>query len=375
MERENKMKRIRIIGARGIPASHGGFEVFAEQLALHLVSKGWQVIIYCQEDGVGSKWSDEWRGVDRIHIPVKQSGPWGTIVFDWLVIRDVVKYKDLCITCGYNTALFCARLRMRGIQNIISMDGIDWLRSKWGVAAKTWLYLNERAACWLGDHLIADHPEIKAHLSTRVHSEKITTIVQGAEPIGEISETFLAQWKLEPRNYFTLIARPEPENSILEIVKGFSKKQRGMKLLVLGRYSNSDAFQKKVLDAASDEVIFAGAIYDKKAVQSLRFYCTAYFHGHQVGGTNPSLIEALAASNAVLAHDNRFNRWVLGEAGYYFIDAESFSIALENMLSKQNVLEEIRRRNFQRYLDKFTWSDILKQCEELLTSMVESSNE
>ena len=366
------MKKIRIIGARGVPATHGGFEVFAEQLSLHLVSKGWQVVVYCQEEGNEPPWRDEWRGVERIHIPVRQRGPLGTIVFDWLTIRDVVRYKDLCVTCGYNTAVFCARLRLHGIQNIISMDGIDWLRSKWGIAAKTWLWLNERAACWLGNHLIADHPEIKKHLSTRVYPEKITTIVQGAEPVGQVSETPLEQWGLNSRNYFTLIARPEPENSILEIVQGFSKKPRGMKLLVLGNYNRNDAFQRKVLDIASDEVIFAGAIYDKDVVQSLRSHCTAYFHGHQVGGTNPSLVEAMAASNAVIAHDNRFNRWVLGESGCYFSDAESLSCALEYILSKQDVLETMRAKSYQRYKEEFTWPHILKQCEELLIPFTEN---
>jgi glycosyltransferase involved in cell wall biosynthesis len=368
----DEMKKIRIIGARGVPATHGGFEVIAEQLSLYLVSKGWQVTVYCQEEGSDPSWRDEWRGVERIHIPVKQRGPFGTMVFDWLAIRDVVRYRDLCFTCGYNTAMFCARIRMHGIKNVISMDGIDWLRSKWGVAAKTWLWLNERAACWLGNHLIADHPEIKKHLSTRIRSEKITTIVNGAEPIGQVSEDALVQWGLKPRGYFTLIARPEPENSVLEIVQGFSKKRRGMKLFVLGNYHRRDAFQRKVLDAASDEVIFAGAVYDKQIVRSLRSFCTAYFHGHQVGGTNPSLIEAMAAGNAVIAHGNRFNRWVLGESASYFLDVKSLSDVLEELLSKPDELETMRTKNYQRYMDEFTWVHILKQYEELLTPFSEN---
>jgi glycosyltransferase involved in cell wall biosynthesis len=361
------MKKIRIVGTRGVPASHGGFEVFADQLSRHLITKGWKVTVYCQEEGKGSPWRDEWLGVERIHIPVNKSGPFGTVIFDWLSNWDAARYKELCLTCGYNTAIFSALFRLRGIKNVISMDGIDWMRSKWGPVSKTWLWLNERAACWLGNHLIADHPEIKRHLSTRTSPNKITTIVQGAEPLGPVSETPLAQWGLEPGRYCTLIARPEPENSIMEIVRGFSLKPRGMKLLILGKYDKSDAFQKKILDLASDEVVFAGAIYDKLVVHSLRFYCAIYFHGHRVGGTNPSMLEAMAARNAIIAHDNRFNRWALGETARYFKDAESCSAALEEVLSKPEVLETMRRNNFQRYEQEFTWPNLLQQCEELLS--------
>ncbi|MDR2924694.1 MAG: DUF1972 domain-containing protein [Azoarcus sp.] len=366
------MKKIRIIGTRGVPGAHGGFETFAEQLSLYLVSKGWPVTVYCQEEGSGSLWCDEWCGVERVHIPVRQQGALGTVVFDWLTIKHAAKHKDLCLTCGYNTAIFWVRLRLSGIQNIVCMDGIEWRRSKWNIVAKIWLWLNERAACYFGNYLIADHPEIKNHLSSHTYPKKITTILYGAEGIGQVSETHLEKWGLKPRNYFTLIARPEPENSILEIVQEFSKKPRNMNLVVLGNYniSNND-FQRKVLEAASDEVIFIGAIYDKSIVQSLRFYCLAYFHGHQVGGTNPSLVEAMAASNVVIAHNNRFNRWVLGESGYYFADAESLSVVLEFVLSKPDILDMIREKNLQRYLDEFTWSHILKQYEELLISFME----
>jgi hypothetical protein len=97
-------------------------------------------------------------------------------------------------------------------------------------------------------------------------------------------------------------------DSILEIVAAFSRKPRGMKLVVLGRYDPEVPYHKQVMDAASDEVMFPGAIYDKAAVSALRFYSSLYVHGHQVGGTNPSLVEAMGAGSAVLTHGNHFNR-------------------------------------------------------------------
>ena len=104
---------LRILGTRGVPAAHGGFETFAEYLALYLVKKGWRVIVYCQLDGEGPITEDVWEGVERVNIPVPQAGAKGTVIFDWIATRHAAKYQDLCLTLGYNTAFFCALLRIK----------------------------------------------------------------------------------------------------------------------------------------------------------------------------------------------------------------------------------------------------------------------
>lgn len=365
--------KVRILGIRGVPAAHGGFETFAERLGLYLVERGWKPVVYCQEDGGGEAWRDEWQGIERIHIPVVQAGSLGTIVFDWKSTLDAAKAGEPCLVLGYNTALFTALLRLRSIPVVINMDGIEWSRAKWGRIAKVWFWLNDWAGCWLGSHLIADHPEIKRHLSTRVNVRKITTISYGAERIDSAPVAPLAKWQLEPGNFLTLIARPEPENSILEVIEGFSRAKRGMKLVVLGNYDRNHAYQRKVLDAAGDEVIFTGAIYDKPVVQALRFHSAAYVHGHQVGGTNPSLVEALGAGNAVLAHENRFNRWVAGESAFYFSDADSFSVALEKAFSTPGKLAAMRLGSVLRFEENFVWERILRQYESLLARFVDGT--
>ena len=224
------------------------------------------------------------------------------------------------------------------------MDGIEWKRDKWTFLERTWLYINERAGCWLGNHLIADHPEIKKHLTTRVSKNKITMIPYGSDEINTPDLTHLKPYDLEPNRYAIVIARPEPENSILEIVTAFSSKKRNKKLVVLGNYDKADPeYSKKVNDAASDEVIFPGAIYDKSVIQALRFYALLYVHGHTVGGTNPSLVEALGAGNAVLAHDNKFNRWVAGEGNKYFKDIKQCKKVFDELCSdnKYNETQKI----------------------------------
>jgi hypothetical protein len=153
-------KSLRILGTRGIPAQHGGFETFAQQLALYLVNHGWKVTAYCQSTGSGDSYEDSWNGIKLMHIPVKQTGAKSTIIFDWKSTLHASHYNDLILTLGYNTAIFCVLYRLKGIINLINMDGIEWKRDKWSFPERIWLLLNEFAGCWLGNHLIADHPEI-----------------------------------------------------------------------------------------------------------------------------------------------------------------------------------------------------------------------
>lgn len=361
--------KVRILGIRGVPAAHGGFETFAEFLCKHLVAQGWKPVVYCQEEGAGEWWRDEWEGVERIHVPVSKSGPLGTIIFDWRSMRDAAEAREPCLVLGYNTAIFLSLLRVRGVPNVINMDGIEWARAKWGAVAKLWFWLNDWAGCWLGGHLVADHPQIKRHLSTRTSSKRITMIPYGAEPVLSAPAQPLDAFGLISKQFLTVIARAEPENSLLEIVQGFSRARRGIKLVVLGTYDPLHPYQRKVLEAASDEVVFTGALYDKPLVQCLRWHSLAYVHGHQVGGTNPSLVEALGAGNAIFAHDNRFNHWVAGAGARYFRDADSFSALLDAHLADEPTLNAMRAASYARFEAEFTWPTVLRKYQELLQNV------
>lgn len=363
-------KTLRILRTRGVPAAYGGFETFAEYLSLYLVAQGWRVVVYCQDNGTGPIFEDTWQGVERVHISVTQTGAKGAVVFDWKSIGHACQYKDLCLTLGYNTALFSTRLRLNGIPNIFNMDGIEWHRGKWGVVTKAWFWINDWVGCLIGNHLVADHPKIREHLITRVPESKITTIAYGADLVTNAPVEPLKAFSLEPSKYLTVIARAEPENSLLEIVQGFSAKERGLKLLVLGNYEDTNAYQQNVKSAASPEVQFVGAIYDKDVLHSLRFHSLAYIHGHQVGGTNPSLVEALGAGNAVIAHDNQFNRWVAGQGAKYFSNAREFALCIDKLEANPSLLETLRGHAKQRFKDAFYWTDILAQYEKLLMSFL-----
>jgi glycosyltransferase involved in cell wall biosynthesis len=362
------MPKLIINGIRGIPAAHGGFETFAEYLAKYLVKNGWKVTVYCQGTAKESFGYKEWEGIELITIPEKNEGALGTVIFDLKTVIHSLRAKSLVLTLGYNTALFNIIYRIFRIPNIINMDGIEWKRDKWGTVAKTWFWLNERFGCWFGNHLVADHPQIAAHLATRVSNKKITTIAYGGLEVTDADVGFVNKHGLVPKEYGIVIARPEPENSILEIIQGFSCKQRNNKLVILGNYDfDNNPYHKKIKEAASEEVIFLGAIYDIAEVSALRFYASCYVHGHTVGGTNPSLVESIGAGNAIIAHDNKFNKWVAKDGALYFESNLDIDNCFTQVFDNDTLRLELEGKTKANFQSHFRWDDILNEYLSLLT--------
>jgi len=358
---------VRILGTHGVPGAYGGFETAAEHVAKYLVKQGWRVIVYCQTGKDGTYSEDTWEGIERVNIGVESKNWLGTAKFDWLSINHACKYRDLCLTFGYNTGVFNFMQRLKGIPNVINMDGIEWSRKRWGVLRQAILYVNERFAALFGDHLIADHPEIHKYLLTRAPARKITTATYGAETFVVAPPTKpVTDLGLTPGEYFTLIARPIPENSILEIVQAYSEKPRGRPLVILGNYDEAtDPYHAAIKAAASPEVKFVGAIYGE-TVGILRYHGIGYFHGHTVGGTNPSLVEALAAGNPVFAHDNPYNRWVAQDAAVFFKGKEDLSQLIEEVLQSSSRRRAMHLAAVRRYNEEFTWDHVAGVYETIL---------
>jgi glycosyltransferase involved in cell wall biosynthesis len=362
---------VMILGTRGVPARHGGFETFAEDLSQFLVQKGHRVTVYCQSSPDQALREDEWNGVHRIFIPARGRAL-GTVQFDWAAAKDASLKEGIILTLGCNTAIFSVLYRLRGKRNAINMDGLEWRRQKWNKLEQLWLRCNGWAGTWLADRVIADHSEIARRLQRHTSPHKITTIPYGAEPVLSAPLHHLDRFGLSPKSYYLVIARSEPENSILEIVKAFSSITLGDSLIILGDHSDlTNHYQQLVRRAAGPTVRFLGAIYDRSLVRSLRFYAKAYIHGHQVGGTNPSLVESIAAGNAIIAHDNPFTRWVAGPGALYFAnqdDLVQIFAKLERCPSQLLTMENDSR--VRRQL-QFTQEEVLSQYESLLLDLAD----
>lgn len=363
---------VRMLGTRGVPARHGGFETAVEQIGQELVRRGWRVVVYCQDEPEQTGKTgrpDTYRGMELVRIPERFRGPLGTIWFDAMALRHASEHRDVCLTFGYNTAILNGRLKRRGIPSIINMDGIEWKRERWSPSQRRFLKLNERLAARGADLLIADHPEIRKHLLSVADDDKLHTIAYGAAAVTSADPAHLAPYGVEPGRYVTVVARPVPENNILEVVRAFSQRPRGIKMLVLGDYTQGD-YQRSVREAAGDEVVFAGPVYEAPQLSSLRLHSLAYVHGHTVGGTNPSLVEALGCGNPVIAHDNKYNRWVADDAAVYFADEAGFDLALSRLLDSPAMVERLSRRARTRHAAAFGWDGITDSYEDLLLSLV-----
>jgi glycosyltransferase involved in cell wall biosynthesis len=363
---EQPQKTLLILGTRGVPANHGGFETFAERYALFLAARGWSVSVYCQEDVdevTQPPRTDVWRGVTRIFIETARKGGAGTLDFDWKCVRDALTRPGVCLVLGYNGAAFLPVLRLAGRKVFTNMDGIEWKRPKWPLPVRAWFYVNEWIAAWTSQRLVADHPAIAAHLATRRSRKATVVIPYGGDPVETAPDAPLAALGLEPGGYLVSIARIEPDNNILTIVKAFSAARRGFKLVVLGRFEVGNSYHAEVRAAASDEVVFPGAIYDPTILRSLRFHARAYLHGHTVGGTNPSLVEALWAGNAVIAHDNAYNRWTAGAAAIHFSDVASCAAAISLALADDALVERLGEAARARAASAFKWRDVLMAYE------------
>ena len=364
---KNTKKHIAILGTRGIPACHGGFETFAERFALYLVDHGWKVTVYCQQEGTDELRYRSWKGVELVDVYAGGDNPVHTILYDYKCVRHATKQNFFILNLGYNTGFLNAFFRLSGHHTTVNMDGLEWKRDKWPWPVKIWFFLNEILTCKLGNELIADHPEIARHLATRVKLSKITTIAYGADDLDarsllEADNLFIGTLGLKAGNYFVVIARPVIENSIYEIVAAFSKQKRDVKLVVLGEFDFvNQPYHQKVKAIASEEVVFPGAIYEQGHVAALRVHAIGYIHGHRVGGTNPSLVESLGTGSAIIAHDNAFNRWVTNDEMLYFSTIDECAEKIQQLIDDVSLRGQLSTLSKERFRSEFTWDKVLSE--------------
>jgi glycosyltransferase involved in cell wall biosynthesis len=367
-------RRVHILGTRGIPNRHGGFEAFTERLAPWLASRGWEVSVYVQLEPGQARGATTWRGVHLVHVPVRHHGARGSIAFDWTSARQAAAQGDALLTFGFNTAVFFLLHRLAGRPHLVNMDGLEWKRPKWSAPVRAWFLVNSWIAGWTATALVADHPEIARRLAGRPFTAPITVIPYGADALGEVSPAPLRPLELVPGAFALVVARSEPENSILEMVRAWSARSRPFPLLVVGDYTASgSAYQQRVRAAAGPDVRFPGPIYDHTTLHALRRHARLYLHGHTVGGTNPSLVEALGAGSATLAHDNVFNRWVAGDAARYFADEAACAAELDALLADADQCEDLGRRARARHAEAFQWSMVLPRYEALLEQLIQGA--
>jgi rhamnosyltransferase len=359
------LSKVAIIGSRGIPAKYGGFETFVEEVSTRLVEQGLDIYVSC-EGGSALKTPD-YKGVKLFYFPLK---PFYRVIYE--TIYDIYSMIKSCTICdsiyvlGYGAGFFFFIPKILGKRLIVNVDGIEWRRNKYNRLEKMILYWSEMFAVAFADVIVADARAIKKYIEL-THKKDALFIPYGAvtsqkeswdiSKLDGISCGELLK-NLGPNEYYLVVARLEPENSIYEIVEGHILSGTGKKLVIVGNFLNQ-RYEKKIQDMISahhsgDRVIFTGGIYKNGLLNMLRQNCYAYIHGHSAGGTNPSLLEAMVMENIIIAHDNVFNREVGGSSLLYFKDAKELAGQLAIVESKIDAYAGLKKMASTRVKEEYS---------------------
>ena len=356
--------RIGILGTRGIPNQYGGFEQFAQHLSEGLLQKGHDVWVY--NSNKHSYKEDNWCGINIIHcVDLEGSlGTAGQFVYDFNCIVDARKRKfDILLHLGYTSDSIWHRLWPSGVVNVVNMDGLEWKRSKYNRLVQQFLKYAEKLAATKADMLVADSVGIKSYLIGK-HNKESTYIPYGAEVFEDSNPQILKTWGLSPKQYLLCIARMEPENNLEMIINGYLMSKQEIPLVLVGKTDNK--FGKYLKQKYSNKsILFTGGIYDADAINNLRHFSTLYFHGHSVGGTNPSLLEAMACGCSIAAHENQFNRAILAENAFYFSSRNDIHSIIEQQSHDVRLVSSHVKNNLENISSLYNWPKIVDQYEHL----------
>jgi len=352
--------KIAIIGTRGIPNHYGGFEQFAEYLSVGLVKQGHNVTVYNSHKHPYQQ--SEWNNVHIVHCndPEYKYGTIGQFIYDFNCILDTRKKDfDIILQLGYtSSSIWGWLLPFKKSIVTTNMDGLEWKRSKFSKPVQFFLKFAEKLGIKYSNYLIADSIGIQDHIKNKYNKESIY-IPYGADFFENPNKEILKKYDLRINNYNMLIARLEPENSIEIILDGVVLTKADTSFLVIGNYDTKFGRYLKDIFESNKNIHFLGAIYDINELNNLRYYSNIYFHGHSVGGTNPSLLEAMGSNSLICANDNIFNRSILGEDGFYFSNKKEVVSCLTEINKDENL--ELLNNNFKKIKTIYSWEVIINQ--------------
>lgn len=379
------MKHIFIIGSRGLPAKYGGFETFVEQLVSHQQSDQIQYHVACLSDTSHHEHSS-YKGVDCFTINPPQLGAARVIAYDMMAIRyalSIIKKEGIQApifyilgnTIGAFIAPFAAKIHAIGGKIFINPDGLEWRRSKWSKPVQAYLKYSEKAMTKHAALVIADNEGIEDYIKAEYPWAKSCFIAYGTDltattltPESDSVRDFFDKWNIKEKEYYLIIGRFVPENNYETIIREFMKTKTQRDLVVICNYEGSSYFEqlKEETDLEKDSRIkFVGTVYDKELLKYIRQETRAYLHGHEVGGTNPSLLEALAQTNENLVLGVDFNRKVALDAVHYWEKTPGdLASLIENVDGKDEAIH-LGQKAKAHMRAHYTWEEIVRQYEDL----------
>ena len=367
--------RIAILGTRGIPASYGGFETFAEHLSTRLVARGHEVTVYCRAHYVSPR-QLKFHGVRLKVLPTIRHKYFDTVVHTFLsAIHSVSQRYDAALICNCANAPFSPILRIAGTPVAINVDGLEHKRKKWGRLGRRYYRLAEYLSTLLPSEMVTDAQVIQDYYRAR-HNASSTMIAYGSEVERRPNRELVRKWRVEPNRYVLYVSRLEPENNAHLVIEAFKKVRTAYRLLIVGDAPYAEQYINSLKASARGDkrIIFTGFVFgqDYRALQQ-NAYC--YVHATEVGGTHPALLEAMGYGNCVLTLATPENMEVVGEAGVLYLDEFDLAEKLQRVLRDGSLVQAYRNRAQQRIQKHYDWETVVDQYEQLFARMCGQSIE
>ncbi len=386
-------KSVFILGTKGIPAKYGGFETFVEKLTLNRQDTRIQYHVYCQRTAGEYRKDPEayWHnGAICFPVPVPEIGPAKAVWYDWHALKLAIQYIErkqvenavifLC-ACRIGPFLKMNRRKIKalGARLIINPDGHEWLRAKWNRFVKWYWRFSERLSVKYADFLVCDSAHIEKYIreNYKKYAPETAFIAYGSETApskladdDEKIRAWYRKWGLEPQGYYINIGRLVPENNYETMVREFMASGTERKLVLAATIGKNKFYEKLKRELGFEKdhrILFVDGIYDEELLKKIRGNAYGYIHGHSVGGTNPSLLEALGTLDLNLLYDVGFNREV-GEDGakYWTLERGSLS-SLINEVDRMPYEEKrkLGEAAHRRIAEHYTWESITKKYEDV----------
>lgn len=382
------MQHVFIIGSRGLPAQYGGFETFVDQLVSHQVSPDIQYHVACLSNDQAYQHFD-YKGVDCFTIKAPKLGPARVIAYDMMAINYALKlikkqgieqpiFYVLGNTIGAFVASFARKIHKIGGRFYINPDGLEWKRAKWAKPIQAYLKYSEKIMTRHADLVISDNPGIESYIKEAYPWSKTTYIAYGTDlsPTSLNSQDnkvreFYHKWQTQEKNYYLILGRFVPENNYETAIREFMASSTKRDLVIICNQEGNPYFEELRVRTGFDQdprVKFVGTVYDQDLLKYIRKEAFAYIHGHEVGGTNPGLLEALAQTDLNLVLGVSFNQTVAKDSAQYWTKETGNLAHLINQVDPLEDVSEWGQRAKANMKQNFTWEKIVGEYEELFLS-------
>lgn len=385
------IKTVYIIGSKGIPAKYGGFETFVEKLTEFQNSKNIQYYVACmRENSAKSGITEDFfehNGAICFNIDVPNIGPARAIFYDIAALNKAIEiaktnrdeapiFYILACRIGPFISSIKRKIKALGGTLMVNPDGHEWLRAKWSLPVRKYWKYSERLMVKHADLLICDSKNIEKyiHKDYNRYQPKTTYIAYGTDitksqltSLDEKVRSWYDKKNVRENEYYLVVGRFVPENNYEAMIRGFMRSHSKKDLVLITNVEQNKFYEKLRQETGFDKdsrIKFVGTVYDQELLKYIREHAFAYLHGHEVGGTNPSLLEALSSTKLNLLLDVGFNREVGADGAIYWDKEQLAQIIEEIELLDEKAISELDKKSSERIAAAFTWQKIVADYEE-----------